>query len=128
MQACCELNIDGVAYISKRERDMIAYPKAVNLALLMTGKDKAKYWERAEEVELTMPVRFSEFLLLPEDLRKNSSSHSALGETLDRDDQFKGSHTQINLAEEYLPYTSSVFYQFDLYLENRKFEKFQEGE
>lgn len=110
MQACCELDIDSVAYISKKERDMIAYPKAVNLALLMTGNNgAAKYWKRAEEVELTMPVRFSEFLLLPEDLRKNSSEHSILGETLDRNDQFKGAHTQINLVGEHLPYTTSVF-------------------
>ena len=72
MQVCLELGLDGVAYLSRQTDDMIAYPYAVNLALLMTGETESKYWPRACEVELTEPVRFSEFMMLPENERNIS--------------------------------------------------------
>lgn len=127
MQVCRELDIDGVAYLSRRTDDMIAYPYAVNLALLMTGESKGKYWFRANEVELTEPVRFSEFMMLPENER-NISGH----------DEYKsfvnefyakgrgGGHGMIYLAHKRIPYVDTCFSAFDEYLLNREFRKFKE--
>lgn len=50
MQVCNELNIDGVAYLSKRILDFYAYPQAVNLAIAMPYNEKYLYWQRANEI------------------------------------------------------------------------------
>lgn len=127
MQACLELGIDGVAYLSRRTDDMIAYPYAVNLALLMTGESKSKYWSRANEVELTEPVRFSEFMMLPEnerDISDREEYKSFVNEFYAKDRD--GGHGMINLAHKRIPYIDTYFAALDEYLLDRVFRKFEE--
>lgn len=62
MQVCKELNIDGIAYLSKRMPDSYAYPQAVNLAVAIPYNTKTLYWQRASEIQLTQPIRFSDFI------------------------------------------------------------------
>ena len=62
MQVCSEIGIGGVAYLSKRTKDLYAYPYAVNLAIAIPNNKGSLYWERAGEVKITEPVRFTNFL------------------------------------------------------------------
>ncbi|CEN93733.1 hypothetical protein [Paraclostridium sordellii] len=65
MQVVKELNIDGVAYLSKKMEDYYAYPQCVNLAILMESKKLPPYdqntldmyWDRSNEIELTNPYK-----------------------------------------------------------------------
>ena len=126
MQVCCELGIDGVAYLSRRTDDMIAYPYAVNLALLMTGDEKSKYWSRADEVELTEPFRFSDFMKLPEHER-NISGHEEYKSFVN--DIYakgrKGGHGMITFRHKRVPYIDTCFSAFDEYLLGREFRNFE---
>lgn len=127
MQVCLELGIDGVAYLSKRTDAMIAYPYAVNLALLMTGESKSKYWYRANEVELTEPVRFSEFMMLPEKER-NISGHEEYKSFVNEfyAKERGGGHGMITFRHKRVPYIDTCFSAFDEYLLDREFRKFEE--
>lgn len=57
MQAAKRMEIDGIAYMSKKVMDYCAYPYAVNLALIMTCDNdiEQKYWKRISEIKLTEP-------------------------------------------------------------------------
>ena len=83
MQVAKEMGIDGVAYLSNKIIDMYAYPTAINLAILIPSdinKDN-NYWERVNEIKLTEPVKFLDFLKNQEDnqILQKESSHSLHG-------------------------------------------------
>lgn len=66
MQVANEFEIDGVAYLSKKIKDVFAYPQGVNLAILIPYNvdSTSLYWNRSSEVLLTNPVRYSDFLVM----------------------------------------------------------------
>lgn len=125
MQVVKRCGIDGVAYLSKRVRDSLAYPCAVNLAILMPMdmKNNEKYWKRSGEIELTQPVKFSRFL----DEKKSK-------EKLMRDQckayvnkiYFDHVQAKIDMFGDMVPYIETKFAKFDEYLVRQEFRLFNE--
>ena len=127
MQSAKELGIDGVAYLSKREEDRFAYPIAVNLAILMpqnfnqNSKDEL-YWGRISEIQLTEPIKFSDF-------RNLSISKSALtgncrsyvNECFAKDGDY-----ELNIDDKKCNYYDSSFSRYDEYLANQELKTYED--
>lgn len=117
MQVCGELGIDGVAYLSKRTRDIYAYPQAVNLAIAIPNNDKMQYWERAEKIKLTEPVRFIDFLekgLRNQDIEQEFLSYVC--------EIYKKNYSRnVYLGDKEIEYIKTDFAAFDEYILKQKF-------
>ncbi|PVE15299.1 hypothetical protein DDA98_10735 [Clostridium perfringens] len=62
MQSLSELNIDGIAYLSKRGKDDFQYPQGVNLAIpILDISYKKQYGEVCDKFVITEPRRFNEY-------------------------------------------------------------------
>ena len=122
MQVCNELNIDGVAYLSKRMLDFYAYPQAVNLAIAMPYNEKYLYWQRANEILLTKPIRFSNFLAERTDNTEKQNFNSYVNEIYKGDNH----NNKIILAGNIEDYTVTKHSEFDEYLLKQKFYNFSE--
>lgn len=119
MQVCNELKIDGIAYLSKRITDYYAYPQAVNLAISVPYNADFLYWERANEVLITEPVRFSDFCKMKLDNQDIAQFSSYVNEI------YKNSlNNDILIAGNEMKYTDTKFSAFDEYLVAQKFKRF----
>lgn len=127
MQSAKELGIDGVAYLSKREEDRFAYPIAVNLAILMpqnfnhNSKDEL-YWGRISEIQLTEPIKFSDFCNL-------SISKSALTgncRSYVNECFAKGGDFEININNTKCNYYDSIFSRYDEHLANQELKTYRD--
>lgn len=125
MQCLSELDIDGVAYVSKKvKNDYIAYPHCINLPIpikykgsFVFDKEIDKYGALCESIELIEPINFSEFLKIKNEYI-NSQSISYINKIYT-----KGFTSEIKLAGRNIEYNKSTFGDFDNYLVGLKNEK-----
>ena len=122
MQVCNELDIDGVAYLSKRMLDYYAYPQAINLAIAIPYNEKCLYWQRANEILLTKPIRFSDFLRERIDNNIENQNFNSYVNEIYKD----GEHNEIVLAGNIEKYTMTKHSAFDEYLLKQEFYNFSE--
>lgn len=118
MQVAMSLGIDAVAYLSKRIDDFFAYPKCVNLAVLMPQKDMSsdtRFWKRANEIELTEPCIYSDFL-------KSDYKNSNLSNNTTFINKFfsEGTNGKVKLIGKILNYSEIPFSKFDEWLHKQE--------
>ncbi|MBM6804583.1 RES domain-containing protein, partial [Mediterraneibacter glycyrrhizinilyticus] len=82
MQSARDLGIDGVAYLSKKLPDNLAFPIAVNLAILIPQAFSADnkpelYWERISDIELTKPLKYADACMYKKELSENGSQYKS---------------------------------------------------
>lgn len=119
MQVCNELNLDGIAYLSKRTSDYYAYPQAVNLAIAVPYNTEYLYWSRANEILITEPVRFSDFSNAKDSNQCAGHFSSYVNEI------YKNNiNNDIILAGKEMKYTNTGFSAFDEYLVTQEFNRF----
>lgn len=126
MQIANELGIDGVAYLSKKMTDDLAYPQAVNLALPMkssmfppyNGNSLEMYWNDADKIKLSDPTRYSEFL--EKNVNNKVQKVSFINNFYD-----EAFNSKILLAGDKWNYTETKFSQFDNFLADKKHYKFE---
>ncbi|WP_431800030.1 hypothetical protein [Halobacillus andaensis] len=115
MQSLTELEIDGVAYISKRvqhhderiQMGMENFPSCVNLAIPMKREVNELYSDFAKDIQLTKPINYKEFLNSKPTLNGDKVSFANLFE----DSSVIYNGKQVN-------FTSLPFSQLDNYLVN----------
>lgn len=118
MQCLEELNIDGIAYVSKQvSSGIIGYPQCVNLAIPIKANydfkidaDIKKYGEVCKDITLTNPVNLSEYLKVMHSyvyVDKYSYINSCFTD---------GSFSLIELSGREIAYQDSIFSKFDDYL------------
>ncbi|WP_434796389.1 hypothetical protein [Terrisporobacter vanillatitrophus] len=131
MQCLSELNIDGIAYASKKVNDSkIAFPQCVNLAIPMKSNkkfifnsEKDYYANICKDILLTDPVNLSEFIKLGGKklwCDKNTYSNGVFSYGC-------GMESNIALGNIYVEYRDTEFANFDKYLvtlEHKKSEIF----
>lgn len=120
MQCLQDLNIDAVAYCSKKISDFRAYPYMVNLAIPVK-KDFEKnneYWIKANKVFLNNPMCFKEFV----DKTRQFDFHEGLGINLsfEREEKLKN----IEFIGKDMNYKALNFSDFDNYLLRMRYESF----
>lgn len=127
MQTVKELGLDGVAYLSKKIDDLYAYPYAVNLAIIIPENMLCDdlYWDRAKEVELTTPIKFSSFL---EEEIKNKVLKREECKSYVNKIYFDDSQSIIEDCGNRFKYIHSSFARFDEYLVKQEFKTFSEFE
>lgn len=125
MQCLSELNIDGIAYASKKVKDSItAFPQCINLAIPMKtnkefnfNKERDNYADICEEILLTDPVNLSEFLKVDRD-NNYKIDRSYINEC------FNGTlEDKIILGGKHVDYNFTEFANFDNYIFSLKHEK-----
>ena len=122
MQVCGEIGIDGVAYLSKRTKDIYAYPQAVNLAIAIPNNCKAQYWERANEIRLTEPIRFIDFL--SKGIRNQGVNQEFLSYV---NEIYKGNYSKkVYLGDIEIEYIKTDYSAFDEYILKQKFISYTE--
>ena len=111
MTCLSDINVDAVAYISKRVKlDYIGFPNAVNLAVPMKCVGKELVSEQCKQIELTEPFNFEEFCKLNLGDRW-SPVRSYITENF--------GFNKIVLSGQLLEYRNTIFSEFDNYLINR---------
>ena len=120
MQVCGELGIKGIAYLSKKVEDKYAYPYAVNLAIPIPSNDCSEYWDRIDGVEITEPVRFSDFLSEEGQNKKSRKKYLSYSSEIYKDNY----SNKIWLDEEAKKYIETEYAAFDEYVLEQKFKKF----
>ena len=120
MQVCNELEIDGVAYLSKRIGDSEAYPQAVNLAIAIPYNEGTLYWNRSDEVLLTKPVKFSDYC--EKKIFKNKEHYLSYVNEIYKDTVWN----DVTLDDKKIPYTDTKFSEFDEYLLGQQFFRYTE--
>lgn len=118
MQCIEELDIDGIAYTSKKASDsFISYPQCVNLALpikcgskLEINSESDEYGEICNQIYLTQPVNLSEYLKIdrPNMFIKEQSYLNCCF-----NDDFT---SNIELANINISYQDTIFSKFDNYI------------
>ncbi len=98
--------------------DIYAYPQAVNLAIAMPYNEKCFYWHRANEILLTKPVRFSNFLAGRTDNTKKQNFNSYVNKIYKNDN--------IILAGNTMKYIETRHSAFDEYLLEQEFHNFND--
>lgn len=111
MQVAKKLQIDGVAYLSKKLSDYYAYPQCVNLAILIPYErgSESCYWKRINEVKWT-----NSFYL--KDMPKNGHEEH---QTLINKYYTDAPHKMVESDGETISYYESDFSRFDDYLCNQ---------
>ena len=115
MQVASELNIDGIAYLSKRFSDFYSYPYGVNLAIAVPYGN-GEYWNKKDEVNITEVIRFSEFIKLSEQIKTRSFVNEIYA---DKDT----SCNEVKIMGNVIKYSKLKFYDFDNYLVGQKYYK-----
>lgn len=126
MQSAKELGIDGVAYLSKREKDQFAYPIAVNLAILIPQNFKQSsdklYWDRISEIQLTEPMKFSDF----RNLDTSESPLSGVCRSYVNECFAKSGDYEIIIEDKKCNYYDSPFSRYDEYLANQELKTYED--
>ena len=156
-QVASELDIQGIGYISKKMTDRAGYHFVMNLALTIPTDNNQidyPYYKLSNQIHLTKPVRFSDFLTKKNKLPLSSDKKSYCNEIYGRDSsllklsqqlaQASNVETQqnlikaikdyprdnpndwINLHGRSVPYVETAFSAFDNYLVNQVHSKFQD--
>ena len=115
MQVARKLEIDGVAYLSKRMDDCFAYPHCVNLAILIPYEQNNNtiYWSKINDILLTEPYFIHD---MPKDYHGKST-------TFINRYFAKPPHNQIKLVESEFEYSKLKFSEFDNYLLEMKMDR-----
>lgn len=119
MNVANELGINGVAYFSKKQKDWYALPQLVNLAIAMpcdiydnyNMKSQNMYWQESDKIELTVPVRFSEFM--KQKINFLSETYYSYSNEIYHDHIV---HGKVSLAGSEIPYVDTKFSLYDEYL------------
>lgn len=129
MQVTNELDIGGIAYLSKKMEDSHAYPQAVNLAISITcdkfppysEKLLEMYWKDAHKIKLSDAFRFSQFLRgLQNETNHKPPYLSYLNEIF-----YDHHHNKVLLAGKEIKYTETKFSEFDEFLVNQEHCEFK---
>ena len=123
MQVCNDLGIDGVAYFSKRIEDFYAYPQAVNLAIAIPYNQDLQYWDRAEEVFITEPIKFLDFCEMG-DTNQDVENFNAYVNEIYKDSW----HDEVDIAGNIMKYTKTRHSSFDEYLVKQKYFQYSKIE
>ncbi len=123
MQVCNDLGIDGVAYLSKRTKDYFAYPQAVNLAIAIPYNQDSKYWNRADEIYITKPIKFSDFCKMKK-TNQGVKNFSAYVNEIYKDNW----SNKVDVAGNIMEYTETRHSAFDEYLVMQEYIKYTEIE
>ncbi len=121
MQVCEELDIAGVAYLSTKTKDIYAYPQSVNLAIAIPNNEYSNYWKRADEVQLTKPVRYSEFLEMMEKNKEIEKKFLSYVNEIYKDDSDAPFDKIISEENREVKYIETNFSAFDEYILKQKF-------
>ncbi|OCS91658.1 hypothetical protein [Caryophanon latum] len=115
MQNIVKLDVDGVAYISKKvKNDSMSFPQAVNLAIpIKKPVSNQAYGELCRKIKITDPVNFGEFIKIKHRLMNNLTSLV---------NQFEGFSTRIDFAGEQIDYHTLDFSKLDDYLLSKDFK------
>ncbi len=127
MQVVNDLEIAGIAYLSKKMEDGYAYPQTVNMAILMPcdklppyQKESLKmYWKDATKIRLCDAFRYSKFLDDKVKFKRPFLSFI---------NKFYYNHRIFNnvlLGGTVIKYTKSKFSEFDEFLLRQPFHKFK---
>lgn len=119
MQCLKELNIDGIAYMSKKVKSMFeGYPHCVNLAIPMIGNtftafnnEQDKYSELCRYIKLTEPVNISEHMKIERPYLYTTKNKSFVNTCYS-----DGPFAKINFAGQQIFYSECYFSEFDNYL------------
>lgn len=118
MQCIEELDIDGIAYASKKASDsFISYPQCVNLALpikcgskLEINSESDEYGEICNQIHLTQPVNLSEYLKIDRPnmfIKEQSYLNCCFND---------GFTSNIELGNINISYQDTIFSKFDNYI------------
>ncbi|MCC0634787.1 RES domain-containing protein [Clostridioides sp. ES-S-0001-02] len=118
MQCIEELDIDGIAYTSKKvSHSLLSYPQCVNLALpikcgskLEINSESDEYGEICKEIHLTQPVNLSEYLKIDRPnmfIKELSYLNCCFND---------GFTSNIELANRNISYQDTIFSRFDNYI------------
>jgi hypothetical protein len=117
MQCLKEINVDGVAYISKQvSDDTLGYTHAVNLAIPMKNNIGKEYSELAYEIKFSEPVNLAEFLKLSRVPNFRESAY------VNHYEDFNG---KVEMVGEMVEYTNTIFSKFDDFLVNKLHKNLQ---
>jgi len=111
MMSCNSEKIQSIAYLSKQSKDLKGYPQAVNLAVMTKKGTSEKYWDRIEELDVTKPTFYSDFLMRPKEYI-SPNDYKAFVNAIFYDSNLNS----IELANDEVIYTETSFSQFDEYL------------
>ncbi|WP_418586259.1 hypothetical protein [Intestinibacter sp.] len=127
MQCLNELNIDGIAYASKKVKNSVtAFPQCINLAIPMKidknfelNMEIDNYADICKEFKLTEPVNFSEFIKIG-----GNNSHSFNKSFINKCFNYDASiESAIHLSNRDIDYKWTKFAEFDDYIVNLKYDK-----
>jgi len=130
MQVVNELDIDGIAYLSKKMQDKYAYPQTVNIAILMQCDkfppyDKNSldmYWRNANKIKLSNVAKYSEFL---NTYPQNSADHKPPYLSYINEIYYNTNHDDVLLGGKQIKYTKTKFSEFDEFLVKQKHYEFK---
>ncbi len=114
MRVARKLQIDGIAYLSKRMEDSFAYPQCVNLAILIPYiEDKnVNYWSKMSDIIMTEPHFIKDML----------SGCCYTEQTFINKYYSVQPYSLIKLADSKLEYSKLEFSKFDNYLQGQLLE------
>lgn len=125
MQLLKELNIDGVAYISKRIKSDYDFTYCINLALPVLSYDENEiYGNICDKFELTSPSNFSSYLKLKNSIVKRKSYLNTIYKK-QSEYGYPNYGIQINFENERIFYEDMIFSDFDNYLVNKEYKSIE---
>ena len=120
MQCLQDLDIDAVAYCSKKIYDFRAYPYAINVAIPVK-KDfeiNNEYWLKANKVFLNNPVCYKEFVEKTKQFNLHEGARINL--SFERDEELNN----IEFMGKDMDFKALNFYNYDNYLFHMRYESF----
>lgn len=120
MHCLKDIEIDGIAYLSKKGRDDFQYPHGVNLAIPVFEKCKnEKFGEVCNNFSLSNPFNYESFLNLKEkdNAELNYINRIYKEKTLYKHDNF---NSKVDYNEDSVFYGKLSFADFDNYLVNKE--------
>lgn len=112
-----KLNIDGVAYLSKRVFDEFQYPQSVNIALPVFDITGNRYGSICEDFDLTLPSNLDEFSKIKE---PKIATKSYINQCFS-----EGFSSKINFNNENKAYSETIFSDYDNYLVNKEYDNYK---
>lgn len=130
MQVVNELDIDGIAYLSKKMQDKYAYPQTVNLAILMQCDkfppyDKNSldmYWRDSKKIKLSNVFKYSQFL---NTYPQNSVNHKPPYSSYINEIYYNTDHDDVLLGGKQIKYSETKFSEFDEFLVKQEHYEFK---
>ncbi|AYF55179.1 hypothetical protein DFH04_10760 [Clostridium novyi] len=131
MQAVNELNIDSVAYLSKKMSDYYAYPQTVNIAIPIKSNNippfnensMEVYWDKAKEIKLSDAFNYGEYI--NKRLYSNYQHIAPFNSYVNEIYHDSKESNKIMFAGSICNYTETSFSKFDEYLTKQIHHKFE---